>query len=516
MAAKNPVEKSVLHIATHALVDFGPQLANNKAMRRRIVRQVDEKLLDGLLQARSAPGAIPGIDDDRTLLGEAIVHSVERGFENNRLCRATREAIAKLLVQGLFLEQGDLSAAERFRETYGMRAPTFLVLSPGKLCNLHCVGCYADSTNENDVLDWDIVDRMIQEAKTLWGARFFVISGGEPFAYRSQGKGVLDLVEKHKDCFFLAYTNSTLITDAVSARLANCGNLMPAISVEGWKERTDARRGEGVYDKILATMQRLRRDGVPFGISLTATRYNYTEILSDEFIDFFIAQGALFGWIFQYMPIGRSFTLELMPTPEQRLWMWHRSWEIIRGKQWFLADFWNQGTTCDGCLSAGGHGAGGYFYVDWNGAVTPCVFVPYSPVNIKEVYAQGGTLNDVWNNPFFRSMRSWQVAYKDSRANGLAPCPNRDHHADFERILAEHEPDPIDMNAMAAMQDAAYSQGLRDYDEAFQKLSAQIWEEHYLHPSGSQGRQVDPLPDIDPILARAKEMEVTELVLSAD
>ena len=30
---------------------------------------------------------------------------------------------------------------------------------------------------------------------------------------------VLDLAEKHKDCFFMAYTNSTLITDAVSARL---------------------------------------------------------------------------------------------------------------------------------------------------------------------------------------------------------------------------------------------------------------------------------------------------------
>ncbi|HMN15564.1 MAG TPA: radical SAM protein, partial [Bellilinea sp.] len=92
-------------------------------------------------------------------------------------------------------------------------------------------------TNEN--LSWETFDRIITEAKTLWGVRFFVISGGEPMAYRSDGKDLLDMVEKHDDCFFMMYTNGTLINEKATERLARIGNLTPAFSLEGWRERTD-------------------------------------------------------------------------------------------------------------------------------------------------------------------------------------------------------------------------------------------------------------------------------------
>ena len=114
---------------------------------------------------------------------------------------------------------------------------------------------------------------------------------------------------------------------------------MLCISVEGWKQRTDERRGAGVYDRILNAMSLLRRDGVPFGISLTGTRNNAEEILTEDFIDFFIEQGALLAWLFQYMPIGRAFTLDLIVTPQQRAWMWRHSWAIVRKKRLFIADF---------------------------------------------------------------------------------------------------------------------------------------------------------------------------------
>jgi MoaA/NifB/PqqE/SkfB family radical SAM enzyme len=293
-------------------------------------------------------------------------------------------------------------------------------------------------------MDWNIFDRIITEAKTLWGSYFFVISGGEPLAYRSEGKGILDAAEKHPDCFFLMYTNGTLISDKVAERMASLGNITPAISVEGWRERTDERRGAGVFDKVLSAMGRLRRAGVPFGISLTATRHNAEEILSDDFINFFFEQqGALYGWIFQYMPIGRSFTLDLMPTPQQRI-------------------------------------CGGYLYIDWNGAVTPCVFVPYSPVNIKDVYAKGGNLNDVWSDPFFADIRGWQEDYRQCEGNWLAPCINRDHHNDLLRLIAQREPDPIDENALKALLDPEYICGLENYDQKLQELSGPIWDERYL------------------------------------
>ena len=496
MASLNPMQKAVVNMAANVLASSGHKLAKIEPVRHWVVGRVENRMLSELKKSRRDSTYLPGIAEDRTMMGLGIMGSIERALVEDRLSDSARRAISRILIQTLFIEQGDQAAVHRFQNRYGMRPPTFLVISPGMGCNLRCSGCYADSGEIAKNLDWDIVDRIITEAKTLWGSRFFVISGGEPFAYRSQGKGITEIIEKHSDCIFVMFTNGTLINSRLSKRLAKAGNLLPAISVEGWKERTDARRGAGVFEKVLAAIKLLREDGIPFGISLTATRHNAEEILSDEFIDFFQQQGALFGWIFQYMPIGRSFTLDLMPTPQQRVWMWKRSWEIVRGKRMFLADFWNHSTACDGCLSAGGHGSGGYFYVNWNGVISPCVFLPYSPLNIKEVYASGKTLNDVWTDPFFRSLRKWQLDYKRRNANGLAPCPNRDHYLDLQQILREHEPDPIDENAAAALLDPNYARGLAEYEAVFESLTQDIWERHYVHRVSSEKDVIPPLPDL--------------------
>ncbi len=336
------------------------------------------------------------------------------------------------------------------------------------------------------------MDRIITEAQELWGVGFVVISGGEPLAYCSQGKGVLDAAAKHPDILFLMYTNGTLIDEEMAVRMAELGNITPAISVEGWEEHTDARRGKGVFQCVLRSMANLRQAGVAFGISLTATRGNCEEILSDEFLDFFFEeQGAFYGWLFQYMPIGRGFTLDLLPTPEQRAWMWQRTWQVIREKEYFLPDFWNLGTCTDGCISAGRQKEG-YLYFDWDGKVMPCVFVPYSPTNVKDVYAQGGTLNDILEEPFFKAIREWQDAYgyaairPEECKNWTMPCPIRDHHADFRRILEATEPDPEDKAALQAMVDPAYRDGLIRYDEAVARLMDPIWEREYLG-SGKKG-----------------------------
>jgi len=182
------------------------------------------------------------------------------------------------------------------------------------------------------------------------------------------------------------------------------------------------------------------------------------------------------------MPIGRSYTLDLMPTPEQRAWMWKQSWRMVREKHYFLADFWNHGTVVDGCLSAGGHGNGGYMYIDWNGNVSPCVFVPYSPVNIKEVYARGGNLMDVFNEPFFKDIRHWQgeIKAQTKSKNLLNPCPMRDHNAVMRQLVRKHEAEPTDHNAAEALQDGSYAEGMDAYDERYQQIVDQIWDRVYI------------------------------------
>ena len=292
------------------------------------------------------------------------------------------------------------------------------------------------------------------------------------------------------------YTNGTLIDDAVAKRLGRLGNVSPALSIEGMKERTDARRGEGVFDKVLAAMERLKREGVIIGVSLTATRENADEILSDEVVEtFFDGVGATYAFVFHYMPIGRSFTLDLMMTPQQRLRLFERVWWLVRNRHVFIADFWNSATATNGCVAAGR--AGGYFYVNWNGDVSPCVFFPYSPVNVRDVFARGGTLDEVWAHPFFADIRRWQreYGYRETNepcpdcGNWLAPCIIRDHHADALELVRRHQPAPTDEDARAALADPDYHEGLERFGRELEELTGPVWRERY-----KQGNGTPPAP----------------------
>ncbi|MEN6580200.1 MAG: radical SAM protein [Anaerolineaceae bacterium] len=487
------------------LVQSGPQLVKNRPLRKMIVKSLKKSIITDLKIKRQQVDSIPGVDEDKAAFGLAIVDTLDRALENRYFSDSVIHTLLNIVGKDLFLKQGEnMNAAADFRAATGCNAPTFMVISPGKACNLQCTGCYANAgIMTNEKLSWETFDRIITEAKTLWGVRFFVISGGEPMAYRSEGKDLLDMAEKHNDCFFMMYTNGTLIDEKATERLAKIGNLSPAFSLEGWRERTDTRRGKGVFDKVLAGMERLRNTGVPYGMSLTATCENAEEILSDEFMDFFYKeQGVIYSWIFHYMPIGRSVSLNLMPTPQQRLWMWHKSWELIREKSYFLADFWNHGTVCDGCLSAGSDTGGGYFYIDWNGIVSPCVFMPYSPININDAYRNGKTLNDVWQDPFFTSLRNWQKSYKQKNGNWLMPCPIRDHHSDLRKMLEEYRPEPSDESAQEALLDPDYAAGMDRYDQAYQSLSDVIWQDHYLREVGTEDNPIGDLPDISRLIKK--------------
>ena len=480
------LKNKAFNMGLDVTVRISPLLSKSAALRHGVL-QTGKFVASRIRPANPLLSSLsPGVLTDQALFGEAFLNIFD-SILTRRLSDATLRSISHNLINGALVQRGDQSAIARFSKQFGMNPPSTLTISPGKTCNLQCTGCYASAGPTAEKLDWTTFDRIITEAKTLWGVRFLVISGGEPLAYRSEGKGLLDAAEKHPDVLFMFYTNGTLIDEKTAQRMADLGNVTPAISVEGWRGRTDERRGVGVYDQILAAMEQLRKAGVLFGISLTATRHNAEEILSEEFIDYFYKQqGAFYGWIFQYMPIGRSFTLDLMPTPEQRLWMWKRSWEIVKKRKIFLADFWNHGTLSNGCIAGGRAFGGGYMYIDWNGHVSPCVFVPYSPVNVKDIYATGGTLNDIWANPFFADIRGWQESYMQSKGNWLAPCLNRDHHGALSQLIAKHEPEPIDESAREALLDPGYGKGLEHYGERYDELSGLIWREQYLHDQPQQ------------------------------
>jgi MoaA/NifB/PqqE/SkfB family radical SAM enzyme len=453
-------------------------------IRGIMLKKADKKLYELFVEVNPF-GRPRRVQYDKYLVTRNLVYAVDKALKSKNISPKVRRGLLKVLLGNIFFGGGD--RLEAFRKKFGVSPPGFLTISPGGACNLHCEKCYAgDLSQDHDKLDFDIVDRIITEKTENWAAFFTVFSGGEPFMWRSQGKDILDIIEKHMDNYFLIYTNGTLIDEKMAERMAELGNVTPAISIEGFEEETDKRRGKGVYQKILKAFDNLRKVGVPFGISVTATRENAELLLSDEFIDFYFnQQGAIYGWIFQYMPIGCKFTLDLLITPEQRLNMFLREQKLIEEDKLFIADFWNSGSISDGCLCAGR--AGGYFYIDWHGNIMPCVFTPYSTDNIIEVYKRGETLDNVLQTPFLQAVRKWQKDYgymapPDQVGNEITPCPIRDHHRYFHQIVKEHHARPINEEAKEALEAHDFVEGLSVYGEKVEELTHEIWDKEYIEP----------------------------------
>ena len=473
---KRMAAKSILALSSAAL--------HNDGLRRWVIRNMERKIYQDLIIGNPDNRPVK-VQEDKYYMGRALLRSIDRAIGSGNVSKKASRGLLEVFLGNVFF--GGFYKRMEFLEKYGYRPPVFMTISPTKMCNLQCIGCYAASSGKNkETLPWQVLDKVISQAKEFWGSNFFVISGGEPLLYKSEGKTILDLYEKHSDAYFLMYTNGTLITPERAKRFAELGNITPSISIEGMREETDYRRGKGVFDRILQAFQNLRTAGVPFGVSITATRWNINTIMSEEFYKFyFIEQGAVYGWIFQYMPIGRGFTLDLMPTPEERLKLFEWEWHLVREKGIFLADFWNSATSSDGCIAAAR--SGGYFYINWNGDVMPCVFVPYTVDNVVEAFKEGRDLNDIINSGFFKEIRDWQDSYgyrkpPHEHGNWMRPCFIRDHHKEFMEIVKRYKARPGDDDAKIALTDKDYHNGLVEYDRRMEELTDKIWQEHYIAP----------------------------------
>ena len=317
---------------------------------------------------------------------------------------------------------------EAAREKYQCNIPWAILMDPTSACNLHCTGCWAAEYGNKLNLSFEDLDSIITQGKEL-GVYLYIYTGGEPLVRK---KDLIALCNKHSDCVFLCFTNSTLIDEEFADEMLRVKNFVPAISLEGFEAANDSRRGDGVYQKVMHAMQILRDRKLPFGISTCYTSVNCNDITSEEFIDQVIGMGAKFAWFFHYMPVGQDAAPELLPTPEQRKMVF----EKIRGyrstKPLFTMDFQNDAEYVGGCIAGGRR----YLHINAAGDVDPCVFIHYSNANIHDV-----SLLDALRSPLF-------MAYHDNQPfneNMLRPCPMLENPQILPKLVAAtgaHSTDP--------------------------------------------------------------------------
>ncbi len=349
---------------------------------------------------------------------------------------------------------------EKNEAKYGFRAPWTILMDPTSACNLHCTGCWAAEYGNKLNLSFDTLDRIIEEGKAL-GIHAYLFSGGEPLVRKDD---IIALCSKHSDCEFLAFTNGTLIDEKFAKDMLRIKNFVPAISVEGFEDETDFRRGNGTYKSVIKAMDILREHKLPFGVSCCYTHKNVSVIGSERYFDWMIDKGAKFAWFFTYMPIGEGAPTDLMATAEDRRFMYDAIRAFRKTKPLFTMDFWNDGEYVKGCIAGGRY----YFHINANGDAEPCAFIHYSNMNIKD-----NSLVSVLDSSLFRAYRARQPF----NCNHLRPCPLLDNPDRLLEMVTETEAASTDLASPESV--ASLTGKCRQRAGEWAPVADEIWKKEH-------------------------------------
>ncbi len=341
-------------------------------------------------------------------------------------------------------------------DKYDCNIPWAMLLDPTSACNLKCKGCWAAEYGNHLNLSLDTLDSIITQGKEL-GTHIYLYTGGEPLVRKAD---IIKLCEMHPDCQFMSFTNGTLIDEDFCQEMLRVKNFFPAISLEGFEETNDGRRGEGSYQRMREAMALLKKHGLPYGISSCYTSLNHKDISSEEYFDMMVENGALFVWFFHYMPIGTDADVNLLPRPEQREEMYHNIRKFRETKPIFTIDFQNDGEFVGGCVAGGRK----YLHINAKGDIEPCAFVHYADSNIYE-----HTILEALQRPLFQSY------YKNQPFNDnmLKPCPMLENPEALKAMVEEsgaHSTDyqnPEDVNDLFSK--------CKPYSDNWHETAEKLW-----------------------------------------
>lgn len=323
--------------------------------------------------------------------------------------------------------QRTVTKAERRRKAYleteGIAVPPFLIASIATTCNLQCKGCYArkngiaGDTPTKETLTPEQWGSIFRDAAEL-GISFCLLAGGEPLTRRD----LLESAAAVEDIVFPVFTNGTLIGAVYIDFFKKHLNMVPVISLEGELAATDGRRGNGVFQRALLSMEMLHKEKLFFGTSITVTTENYREVTSEAFLGHLVELGCRLVFYVEYVPFDETtahlaFRDEHVTEMEQIVEQRRQQF-----KEMIFLSFPGDEKALDGCMAAGR----GFFHIAPDGSAEPCPFSPFSDTNA----ARDG-LRAAIASPLFHKIR-------DARALGwehTGGCTLYEHRDEVESML---------------------------------------------------------------------------------
>lgn len=305
----------------------------------------------------------------------------------------------------------------------GMSVPPFLIASIATKCNLHCAGCYAranrtcmdePSKEEMSSIRWG---ELFSEAYAL-GISFILLAGGEPL----ERVDVLEEAAKMPELIFPIFTNGTLFTPSMLERFNQHRNLIPVISMEGNRQQTDQRRGEGVFEAIRQIMNNMACLGIFYGVSITVTKENLDTVTEDAFISSLKKIGCHLVFLVEYVPADGN-TKPALDEKGRSVLETRKNELKAHYSDMVILSFPGDEKKLGGCLAAGR----GFFHITASGDAEPCPFSPYSDINLKS-----SNLRAALDSTLFRKIRESHFEAQ----NHVGGCVLFPRKAEVEGLMA--------------------------------------------------------------------------------
>lgn len=290
----------------------------------------------------------------------------------------------------------------------------WLLLATTNRCDQNCDGCYASRYLGNSDVPFSRLDYVVTEAERMSVHAVLMIGWGEPFYNKDDKTNLRRLARRHPGMLFIVFTNGIHIVEADLDSISDLGNVYLFLSLDGLEKTNDSRRGAGVFKKAAGTAAELKRRGIPFGISVTATSINYREITSPVFIDtvkYWGAIGVLYFRFAYYLDQTDERWLSLSPDQVREY-----SLLIARARSRQLMPLIDAD---EGEIRIGGCRArrGSLAYIDAvTGRIAPCLKLPFASesVNLYKNISKG-RLSEILQSDHFQSFwqefpESWQCS----------------------------------------------------------------------------------------------------------
>ena len=218
-----------------------------------------------------------------------------------------------------------------------------------------------------------------------------MITGGEPLMKPE----ILWEAGKRRDMIFPVFTNGMLLNKGSISFFKHHHHLIPILSVEGDRYRTDDRRGKGVYDRLIQNMEQLRKARQMYGLSLTITRENFDEVTHPVWLRSKYGLGCRLFIMVDYVPQTES-DMDLCLTKEQKAKLPSRLALLRKSIPALFISLPGDEEKFGGCLAAGR----GFAHISAAGNLEPCPFAPFSDMNLRE-----RSLKEILGSPFMNRIR---------------------------------------------------------------------------------------------------------------